>query len=137
MRLAWLLEQFRHIASPRAGLQQMNEFGSQPAIEPLPGLIRQSEKLDTKLMALHPFDRPKFNGQRVGLVRKQDAHAHITATKDLSIAQDRTPAERQVGQDPFADKRRPAENDRIMQLVSGINPAIGKRRHHDLRTVGL
>ena len=72
----------------------MNELGSQLAIEPLPGLIRQADKLHTKLMALNPFDRAKLNGERLRLIRQQNTHAHITAAEHLAIGQDRTPAER-------------------------------------------
>jgi hypothetical protein len=43
----------------------------------------------------------------------------------------------EVGQNTFSDKRNPAEDDRIAELVSGIDPVIRKRRHHSLRALGL
>lgn len=112
--------------SALAGLQQLNELGPQPAVEPLSGLLRQAEKLHTELIALDPLDRSEFDGQRVRLIRQEDTHPDVTAALHLPVAQNRTTAERQIGQNTFPDKRRPAENYRVTEPVPGINPAIGK-----------
>lgn len=99
-QLASLIEQFRQFVSSSTGLQQTGDFNSQRAVEPLPILYRQAKKLDSELAALNLAKRTELDRQRRRLIRDQDTHSHIPSANNLLIAQDRTPAERQVGRIP-------------------------------------
>jgi len=88
-------------------------------------------------MALDPFDRAVVNGQGRRLIGEQDTHAHVTAAENLSIAPDGAPHQRQVGQDAFADKWSPTEDNRIKKREPMIGPRIMRWRHHSLRDGGL
>ncbi|HEY5962359.1 MAG TPA: hypothetical protein VIV60_37640, partial [Polyangiaceae bacterium] len=71
-RLASPIDQFRHVVSGRTGLQQVDEFNPQHAIEALPCFKGHAKKFHSELLALDPFDRAEFNGQRRRLIREQD-----------------------------------------------------------------
>jgi hypothetical protein len=136
-RLSSAIKRFRQFAFVRTSLEPFDEFYSKGAIETLPYLKRHTNKPDPKLIILNPCDRAKVNGQCRRLIGKQNAHADVTTAEDLSIAQDRASHQRQVGQDAFADKRSPAEDNRIEKGESMIGSRIRTRFHDSLRGSGL
>ena len=94
------------------GLQHFDEFNSSRTIQSLSCFMMQTKELDTKLLALDPFDRAEINRQHRSPIGERDTHAHLTATENRSIAQHEAPHHREVGEKTFADKWSSAEDDR-------------------------
>jgi hypothetical protein len=85
------MEEFLEFTLSGTGLQKLDEFDSECAVEPLASLQGQAEELHPELVTLDPFNLAKLNGQRLWVIGEQHTHTDITAAEDLSIAHDRTP----------------------------------------------
>ena len=134
--LGVLLGCSRSITAGPSFLQPFDQLSAKRAMKALLGFKRQSNKLHTELTTVHPLNRAEVDGQCRWLMVEENTHAHVTAAKDLTISSHRTTLHRQVGQDPFADERRPTENDGILEWKPVVRSNIPTKCHHILPVSG-
>lgn len=98
---------------------------TQDAIEALPNLQSQVLKLHAELTVLRPFDPAAFNGQRLRLIRKEDAHTHLCTRERGVITENRASVKREVGEVALSHTEGPPEDERVLHRVPQIIPLIG------------
>ena len=78
------------VSSPLAALQLFDQFSPERAIEALLRFKGKTDKLHTKVMPLHPFDRAEVDGECRRVMVGEHTHAHVAAAEDLSFAHEGT-----------------------------------------------
>ena len=62
-----------------------------------------TNKIQPKIISIHPPDRRSFNFYRRAIVRKRDAQCQIEAWLNRMVTLDTHPRLRQIGHDTFPD----------------------------------
>jgi hypothetical protein len=99
------------------------------ALESVPSLVierpllkgRRANERDAEGAIPHPPDFTQFHAERHVRGRQEQGQTHVASGKDRSIACDGTSGQRQIFQNPFADKRCAGKDNR-----AGDSQAVGR-----------